>query len=920
DNETLIDETCKMPLSMSHAGGNVNLCKTRILKFVKEAHSYPAGNEEILVPRSETKLILSERQSDGTVTRHYCVFDDYDHSAEEELLPTFPDTYSDLSVDLMNQHTVNMFATEFCPLSKKVFVDIDLVAANMTHPNDNIKIYAYSYEQDFSHVLIDGILSPLYTVDCICRPRDHDPITRFGIKNGDQGKRSKSFTSSSNKGKQVSNSFLMDFQTLFSLRLKMAKMRKVFFKSTEACGLAGDRLGVVYASAFSFSIQQIWKVIRENKDLDLPSHKVMVANLLYSEQDNGGGYSIALQVTDDMKTKNHADRADLVSAGEKEVCETVPSVSKVGPLKFELQMGCKNVGMPIKSRFGGNDESKKMQKYILKQQFEGFFVSNTEGLHKGYDRFQSLLSQLEIHGAGVSTEDANKKFLRSLPSAWSQVSLIMRTKPGVDTLSFDDLDTNSTNEVSTAYCVPNLSGQNTKYEQTSSYSLLANQSSCPQLDHEDLEQIDEYDLEEMDLKWQVAMISMRMKFFYKKTGRKLQFDAKEAVGFDKTKVECYNCHKIGHFAREYDGILSYENEVLQSVFMNKESDIENQPVYDRFAEGMHDVPPPMTGNYMPSGPEIEIDLLQQSLHMSKIEQPRESESQSSPDAPIIDDMNRDSEDDVVAIPTKQQETPILIIGLEIMIFIKEIGKKSYLKTMDGIMHMTGTRPTLLNFQATLMVGPVALEEVKLPDENQVLLKILRQNSSCSHSMGRFASSEDHLKAQPTPSPAPTSKSYPFISHSPYSSPAHTSEVPLEHQTDPSPRPLPTTTIPDSIPETSGENLGVCGLDQAKEIQALKAQITKLKKQAKPVIKHHKAYMKSVSLKQRFPKKRAFSRRNIGCTQICIQTREEVFKGESSVHRDPLFDEIAVNITVYHMELENAPNEGRTREIEIRQGD
>ncbi|GJS17347.1 ribonuclease H-like domain-containing protein [Tanacetum coccineum] len=206
--------------------------------------------------------------------------------------------------------------------------------------------------------------------------------------------------------------------------------------------------------------------------------------------------------------------------------------------------------------------------------------SRFEGLHKGYDRFQSLLSQLEIHGAGVSNEDANQKFLRSLPSAWSQVSLIMRTKPGVDTLSFDDLynnlrvfesdikgstassssspqnvafvseNTNSTNEVSTAYCVPNLSGQNTKYEQTSSYSLLANQSSCPQLDHEDLEQIDEYDLEEMDLKWQVAMISMRMKKFYKKTGRKLQFDAKEAVGFDKTKVECYNCHKTGHFARE----------------------------------------------------------------------------------------------------------------------------------------------------------------------------------------------------------------------------------------------------------------------------------------------------------------------------------------------------------------------------------
>ncbi|GJV26232.1 hypothetical protein Tco_1378927 [Tanacetum coccineum] len=234
----------------------------------------------------------------------------------------------------------------------------------------------------------------------------------------------------------------------------------------------------------------------------------------------------------------------------------------------------------IKSRFGGNDESKKMQKYILKQQFESFSVSSSEGLHKGYDRFQSLLSQLEIHGAGVSTEDANQKFFRSLPSAWSQVSLIMRTKPGVDSLSFNDMynnlrvfesdvkgsttsssstqnvafiseNTSSTNDVSTAYGVSNSSSHNSRYEHTSSYSLCANQSSCPQLDHEDLEQLDEFDLEEIDLKWQVAMISMRMKKFYKKTGRKLQFDAKEPVGFDKTKVECYSCHKTGHFAREY---------------------------------------------------------------------------------------------------------------------------------------------------------------------------------------------------------------------------------------------------------------------------------------------------------------------------------------------------------------------------------
>ncbi|GJW99407.1 ribonuclease H-like domain-containing protein, partial [Tanacetum coccineum] len=69
-------------------------------------------------------------------------------------------------------------------------------------------------------------------------------------------------------------------------------------------------------------------------------------------------------------------------------------------------------------------------------------------------------------------------------------------------------------------------------------------------DDEDLEQIDHYDLEEIDLKWQVVMLSMRVKRFYKKTRRKLIFNGKEPVGFEKTKVECFKCHRRGHFARE----------------------------------------------------------------------------------------------------------------------------------------------------------------------------------------------------------------------------------------------------------------------------------------------------------------------------------------------------------------------------------
>nr|GEX34245.1 hypothetical protein [Tanacetum cinerariifolium] len=204
--------------------------------------------------------------------------------------------------------------------------------------------------------------------------------------------------------------------------------------------------------------------------------------------------------------------------------------------KFHKMDDAKGMWEAIKSRFGGNDESNKMQKYLLKQQFKGFSMSTSEGLHKWYDRFQTLLSQLEIHGAGVSHEDANQKFLKSLPSSWSQVDLIMRTKPGLDTLSFDDLynnlrvfkhdvkgtttsssniqnvafvsteNTSSTNDVSTAYSVSSPYVSKSQKEGSSSYtdevihSFFANQSSAPRLDYDDLEQINDDDMEEMDLK------------------------------------------------------------------------------------------------------------------------------------------------------------------------------------------------------------------------------------------------------------------------------------------------------------------------------------------------------------------------------------------------------------------------------------
>ncbi|GJV38378.1 ribonuclease H-like domain-containing protein, partial [Tanacetum coccineum] len=82
------------------------------------------------------------------------------------------------------------------------------------------------------------------------------------------------------------------------------------------------------------------------------------------------------------------------------------------------------------------------------------------------------------------------------------------------------------------------------------YSFFTNQSNSPQLNDEDLQQIDADDLEEIDLKWQMAMLIMRAKRFLNKTKRKINANGSETIGFNKSKVECYNYHKKGHFTRE----------------------------------------------------------------------------------------------------------------------------------------------------------------------------------------------------------------------------------------------------------------------------------------------------------------------------------------------------------------------------------
>ncbi|GJU82096.1 hypothetical protein Tco_1284461 [Tanacetum coccineum] len=163
------------------------------------------------------------------------------------------------------------------------------------------------------------------------------------------------------------------------------------------------------------------------------------------------------------------------------------------------------------------------------------------------------------------------------------------------------------------------------------------------------------------------------------------------------------------------------------------------------------------------------------------------------------------------------------------------------------------------------------------------------------------------------------------------SPPHPSEVHVEPQSDPSPRPSPTSHIPDSIPESSSGNHGgqsssdrslsgneggmtlqsvydlcisLCTqvIDQAKEIKHLKAMIKKLKKKAKLVITHHRAWMKSVSMKQRLAGKKSLK----------TQGRKSA-KAEPLVHKDPAFDELDDD-EIDYMETGVAQYVGRTRYV------
>ncbi|GJU03308.1 hypothetical protein Tco_1113646 [Tanacetum coccineum] len=324
--------------------------------------------------------------------------------------------------------------------------------------------------------------------------------------------------------------------------------------------------------------------------------------------------------------------------------------------KFHKMTDAKEMWDAIKSRFGGNDESKKMTK-------------------PGVDSlsFDDLYNNLRVFENDVKGSTASSSSTQNV--------------------AFVSENTSNTNDVSTAYSVSNTSGQNSQNQLVLIKPKLSATIATRQAIL--LESVEPREIKIVGGEM-LRTLAIRMGEYLREQLSDANIEIKAYTkGLKKVEAQLVS-HQQGQLWYEekirYDGILSYENEVLQSVFMNKESELEKQLLYDRFvtAGGMHVVPPLMTGNYMPSGPDVEIDYSQFTYGPNQ-SQPSESETQTSnfdtcksacsdetheslpeptenkpkvvnqpkvwSDAPIIEDYASDSEDEHVSQPTKEQKQP-----------------------------------------------------------------------------------------------------------------------------------------------------------------------------------------------------------------------------------------------------------------------
>nr|GEX00136.1 hypothetical protein [Tanacetum cinerariifolium] len=410
-------------------------------------------------------------------------------------------------------------------------------------------------------------------------------------------------------------------------------------------------------------------------------------------------------------------------------------------LKFNSHKDVKSLMEAIEKRFGGNTKTKKVQKTLLNQQFKNFSGSSSESLDQIHDRLQKLVSQLKIHGVSLSQEDVNLKFLRSLPSEWKTHTLIWRSKTDLEDKSLDDLfnslkiyesEVKHSSSTTTDYhnlafvsstltdsitdsvsAAVNVSAVGAKLTTSTLpnvnslsnaviYSFFESQSSSPQLDNEVLKQIDVDDFEEMDLKWQMAMLTVRARWFLQKIGRNLvKTSTSNALVSQCDGTRTYDWSYQAEKEPTNFALMAFTSSLSNSSFDSEVSSCSKacsksysqlQTLYDTLPEnfcksqfdvisyqtglefvearllvykqndgGYHAVPPPVTGTFMPPKPNLvyhthpsdENEHLAFNVQISPTKPKQDLSSR--PSTPIIEDWVSDFEED--DIPQVSKDVP-----------------------------------------------------------------------------------------------------------------------------------------------------------------------------------------------------------------------------------------------------------------------
>nr|GEV62303.1 putative ribonuclease H-like domain-containing protein [Tanacetum cinerariifolium] len=321
-------------------------------------------------------------------------------------------------------------------------------------------------------------------------------------------------------------------------------------------------------------------------------------------------------------------------------------------LKFNTHKDAKTLMEAIEKRFGGNTKTKKVQKTLLKQQYENFIGSTFKSLDQIHDsRPSDWRTHTPIRRNKTDLEEQSLDDLfNSLKIYKAEVKSSSSASTSTQNIAFvSSSNTDSTNEpVSVAASVSAVSAKIPVFSLPNVdslsnaviYSFFASQSNSPQLDNDDLKHIDADDLEEMDLKWQMAM----------------------------SKGECYNIYRKGYFARKcsYDWSFQVEEEPtnsslmafssLSSLTMRSDKSLPPSPIYDRYqlGNGYHAVPPPYSGTFMPPKPDLvfnnapnDVETVHTAFNvkLSPTKPVQDLSHTNRPLAPIIEDWVYDLEDE-----------------------------------------------------------------------------------------------------------------------------------------------------------------------------------------------------------------------------------------------------------------------------------